>query len=61
MKHAQADCARVEGFALGQAFGWDSFLERQMKSALYLTLAYLAIALTLIIGAGFAVYDWRSK
>ena len=32
-----------------------------MKSALYLTLAYLAVALTLIIGAGFAVYDWRSK
>ena len=32
-----------------------------MKPALYLTLAYLAVALTLIIGAGFAVYDWRSK
>jgi len=32
-----------------------------IKPALYLTLAYLAIALTLIIGAGFAVYDRRSK
>ena len=32
-----------------------------MKSLAYLTLAYLAIALTLIIGAGFAVYDWRTK
>ena len=30
-----------------------------MKPAL--TLAYLAIALTLLIGAGFAVYDRRSK
>jgi len=27
----------------------------------YLTLAYTAIALTLIIGAGFAVYDRRTK
>ena len=32
-----------------------------MKPALSLTLAYLAVALTLIIGAGFAVYDWRTK
>jgi len=32
-----------------------------MKPALYLTLAYLAIAVTLIIGAGFWLYDWRSK
>ena len=34
-----------------------------MKPALTLalTLAYLAIALTLLIGAGFAVYDRRSK
>jgi len=24
-------------------------------------LAYLAVALTLITGAGFAVYDWRMK
>lgn len=32
-----------------------------MRALFYLTLAYLAIALTLIIGAGFAVYDWRSK
>ena len=28
-----------------------------MKHLAYLTLAYLAIALTLVIGAGFAVYD----
>ena len=32
-----------------------------MKPALYLTLAYLAIALTLIIGAGFAVYDTMNE
>lgn len=32
-----------------------------MRALFYLTLAYLAIALTLVIGAGFAVYDWRSK
>ena len=32
-----------------------------MRALFYLTLAYLAIALTLIIGAGFAVYDWRMK
>ena len=32
-----------------------------MKSLAYLTLAYTAIAVTLIIGAGFAVYDWRMK
>ena len=32
-----------------------------IRNLAYLTLAYLAIALTLIIGAGFAVYDWRLK
>ena len=32
-----------------------------MKSLAYLTLAYLAIALTLIIGAGFWLYDRRTK
>ena len=32
-----------------------------MRNLAYLTLAYAAIALTLIIGAGFAVYDWRMK
>lgn len=32
-----------------------------MRALFYLTLAYLAVALTLIIGAGFAVYDWRMK
>lgn len=32
-----------------------------MKHLAYLTLAYTAIAVTLIIGAGFWLYDWRMK
>ena len=32
-----------------------------IRNLAYLTLAYLAIALTLIIGAVFWLYDWRMK
>ena len=32
-----------------------------IRNLFYLTLAYLAIALTLIIGAGFGLYDRRMK
>ena len=32
-----------------------------MRNLAYLTLAYTAIAVTLIIGAGLWLYDWRTK